>query len=447
MDAKSQRALSRRTFLKIGGVAVAGSTLSLTGTSCQKQDESRIKGYRTLGRTGFKASEIAFGGDPATTEVVRYAYDKGINYFDTAETYLGGDSERRIGKAMQFMDRSKIFITTKLKFDMDATEEHIIDRFRKCLERMQTDYADALFIHGADNAQIVKHEGFHSAVEKLKAEGRVKHAGLSCHGPEDEEGESMESVLTPAIEDGRFDLLLMTYNFLNEVEAERVLAACKARNIGTTAMKTSPGVIEIETFDPDNPTETQSYMLWRFEKEGFSREVAIERIRSSLKDQESTQKKIEPFAKKYGVVSNEELRKVCAQWVLSNPDMHTVCFTVVGFEEVDMFVPLSGTKVDQLAIDFLNDFQLAYGNQYCRHGCNQCTANCAYRLPVSRIMRYSYYFTMQGREKYAIGKYRELEEKNASRCVTCEAPCTGTCPYGVNIQANLASAHSLLKLG
>jgi predicted aldo/keto reductase-like oxidoreductase len=447
MDAKSRGALSRRTFLKIGGAAVAGSTLSLTGTSCQKQDESRIKEYRTLGRTGFKASDISFGGDPATTEVVRYAYDKGINYFDTAESYLGGDAERRIGKAMQFMDRSKIFITTKLKFGMDETERNIIDRYRKCLERMQTDYADALSIHAADNSQIVKHEGFHSAVEKLKAEGRVKHAGLSCHGPEEEGAESMESVLTTAIEDGRFDLLLMSYNFLNEVEAERVLAASKARNIGTTAMKTSPGLIEIETFDPDNPTETQEYLLWRFDKEGFSKKEAIERIHDTLKDQERIREKIVPFAKKYGVVSNEELRKVCAQWVLSNQDMHTVGITVVGFKEIDMFVPLSGTKVDQEAIDFLNDFQLAYGSQYCRHGCNQCAANCAHRLPVSRIMRYSYYFTLQGREKYAMSKYRELKDKNASRCVTCEAPCTGTCPYGVNIQANLASAHSLLKLG
>jgi len=447
MNDKKREALNRRTFLKIGGAAVAGSTLSLTATSSQKQEEIRIKEYRTLGRTGFKASDISFGGDPATTEVVRYAYDKGINYFDTAESYLGGEAERRIGKAMQFMDRSKIFITTKLGFDMNETEQNIIKRFRKCLERMKTDYADALFIHGAENSKIVKHKGFHSAMKKLKAEGRVKHAGLSCHGPENEKEESMESVLMSAIEDGRFDLLLMTYNFLNEVEAERVLAACKAKNIGTTAMKTSPGVIEIETFDPDNPTETQAYMLWRFEKEGFSKKEAIKRIQDSLKDQKVTLKKIEPFAKKYGIVNNDSLRKVCAQWVLSNRDMHTVCFTVVGFKEVDMFVPLSGTKVDQAAIAFLKDFQRAYGNQYCRHGCNQCTANCAYRIPVSRIMRYSYYFAMQGREKYAMGKYRELREKNASRCVTCAAPCTGTCPYGMNIQANLASAHSLLKLG
>jgi predicted aldo/keto reductase-like oxidoreductase len=257
----------------------------------------------------------------------------------------------------------------------------------------------------------------------------------------------MESVLTTAIEDGRFDLLLMSYNFLNEVEAERVLAACKARNIGTTAMKTSPGVIEIETFDPENPTETQAYLLWRFEKEGFSKKEAIDRIQDSLKDQERTQKKIVPFAEKYGIVSNEDLRKVCAQWVLSNPDMHTVCVTVVGFKEIDLFVPISGIQVDQAAIEFLSDFQQAYGNQYCRHGCNQCAARCAHGLPVSRIMRYSYYYALQGREKYAMSKYRELRGKNAAQCVTCNAPCTGTCPHGVNIQANLASAHSLLELG
>ena len=57
------------------------------------------------------------------------------------------------------------------------------------------------------------------------------------------------------LEDGRFDLMLMAYNFMNRDRGNRVLAACKKKNIGTTAMKTKPGTIEIDPFDPENPSE------------------------------------------------------------------------------------------------------------------------------------------------------------------------------------------------
>ena len=437
--------LSRRNFLKIGGAAVAGSTISFT-TGCDKVDNTKIKEYRTLGRTGFKCSDIALGGLPNDGDVVRYAYDKGVNYFDTAESYGRGEAETRIGNAMQFMDRTKIFITTKIHFEADETEEGLLERYAKCLERMKTDYADALYIHAVDNVEILNHKGFHSAIEKLKAEGRVKHAGVSCHGPRGDEGDSMEKILTAAADDGRFDLFLLSYNFMNEEEAERVLAICKAKNIGTTAMKTSPGVVTVDDFDPENPTEQQAGWLKNMEERGMSREAAIERINNFLAGQRETIEETKPFAEKYGITSNEQLRMVSLQWVLSNPDMHTVCMGLPSFEDWDKYIPLSGTKVDQLAAEFLNDFQLAYNKQYCRHGCTKCVSACPQNLPVSTIMRYSYYFNMQKREKYAMGKYAALKDKNATACLTCSAPCADACPHGVNIQAQLLTAHSMLTL-
>jgi len=452
MDKKLHESLDRRTFLKLGGVTFAGSTLSFTSSSCQKQDEGNIKQYRTLGRTGFQVSDIAMGWGPTSSDLVRYAYDKGINYLDTAEGYGDGEAERRIGKAMQFMDRKKIWITTKLHIDLEDTEENLLERFSKCLERMKTDYADALFIHGASNLEIIKHKGFHSAVKKLKADGRLKHAGLSCHGPYGKEGDTIENVPIAAIEDGRFDLMLLIYNFMNKKEAERVLAACKEKNIGTTAMKTSPGLIHTDSFDPQNPTIKQESLLKELEERGLSREQANERfydqLRRDRRQKESDEKTIrdtKSFAEKYGVVNNEELRRVSMQWVLSNPDMHTVCLGVSTFDELDMFVAVSGIKVNRAASEFLNNFKLAYSNRYCRHGCNQCVESCTHHLPVSTIMRYSYYFAMQKREKYAMGKYAKLRE-TASQCLTCSAPCVDACPHGVNIQANLVSAHSLLTL-
>ena len=434
---------TRRDFFKVGGIVAAGSVL----TRCEGQkEEGKVKQYRTLGRTGFKVSDIALGGLPNSGDVVRYAYDKGINYFDTAESYGNGEAEKRIGNAMEFMDRSKIWITTKIHFEMEETEESLLERYRKCLERMKTIYADALFIHVARNKELVKHAGFHSAIEKLKAEGRVKHAGLSWHGPENENDEPLDEVLIAAAEDGRFDLMLLSYNFMLKEEAERALAVCKEKNIGTTAMKSSPGVISVDPFDPENPSEEHAEWLKSMEERGIAREQAIERIFNYLKGQEEKIEETKPFAEKYGITSNEQLRMISLQWVLNNPDMHTVCMGLRTFEDLDKFIPLSGTKVDQASAQFLKEFEYAYNDQYCRHGCAQCVHQCTHKLPVSAIMRYSYYFVMQGREKHAMAKYSNLGSRNGSLCMGCDAPCKGSCPYGVNIQANLVKAHSTLSL-
>lgn len=444
-ERNEKNGLTRRRFIQLGSAAVAGSTLSFT--ACQNDGEGKIKEYRRLGRTGFKVSDIAIGGSGIKTEVVRYAYDKGINYIDTGESYGRGRAESQIGGAMPFIDRKKVWITTKLNINMETTEEEILERCGKCLERLKTEYVDALSLHSPNRAELIGHEGFHSAIEKLKADGRVRYTGISCHGPRGREGDSMEKVLTAAAEDGRFDLMLLVYNFMNKDAAERVLAACKQKNIGTTAMKSSPGIIQVDTFDPDNPTDQQAqWMKSLIEERGQTREQAIQRIQRMLDRQMSTAEETRPFAEQYGITTNEQLRKVSLQWVLNNPDMHTVCMSMVTFEDVDQFVPLSGTKVDHVALDALHDFEVAYNGLYCRHGCNTCVEKCAYHLPVSTIMRYSYYFEMQGRQKYAMSKYAELKDQNGARCLTCDADCKGACPHGVNIQANVLAAHALLSL-
>ena len=88
--AKIADALSRRRFLKAGGVVLAGSALA----SCKRApvpdatgvtDEPRIRRYRTLGRTGFQVSDVSLGGLPENGNVVRYAYDHGINLFDNVK--------------------------------------------------------------------------------------------------------------------------------------------------------------------------------------------------------------------------------------------------------------------------------------------------------------------------------------------------------------------------
>jgi predicted aldo/keto reductase-like oxidoreductase len=140
------------------------------------------------------------------------------------------------------------------------------------------------------------------------------------------------------------------------------------------------------------------------------------------------------------------MRDTAIKWVLQNDDMHAVCVRMRSFEDVDRFAALSGSKMELAERRFLDEFRLAHGGLYCRHGCAECLGTCSAGLPVSTIMRYSYYFTGQGREKEAMGRYARLGEASGARCMGCNAPCDGACPHGVDIRANMLSAHSLLTL-
>jgi predicted aldo/keto reductase-like oxidoreductase len=113
---------------------------------------------------------------------------------------------------------------------------------------------------------------------------------------------------------------------------------------------------------------------------------------------------------------------------------------------VDKVVALSGTPMNPVEEEMLEELAAALEDQYCRHGCNTCTPGCPHNVPVSTIMRYAYYYEMQGHEKLAMQKYAGLGTANASACQTCAAPCTGLCPHGIDIQPQMLQAHSLLTL-
>ena len=111
---------------------------------------------RRLGRTNLQVSIVGFGGtwisQLTTTEavdVVRKAFDCGINYFDTAK--LDGDSEEKIGTALQDV-RDKCFIATKMG---SRTKKESLEDFRSSLERLKTDRLDLIQLHGIDDEKTL----------------------------------------------------------------------------------------------------------------------------------------------------------------------------------------------------------------------------------------------------------------------------------------------------
>ena len=445
--------LDRRAFFRVGG---AGAALlagcAHTGPRDPAADPPRPPPTRerVLGRTGFRVPEISIGtGRLSDANVIRYAYDRGVRLFDTAEAYGNGDSERKIGEAMKHLDRDRIFLVTKLKIGLKETEESILRRFGQCLERLQTPYVNALYSHSVTDLRIVTHAGFHAAVRRLKADGKLRHAGISSHGPRGGKGDSMEQVHLAAVEDGRYDMQLLVYNFMNPGPGARILSAAQKRNVGTALMKTSPGRLRIAPLDPAHPSEEHERMLRRMVAGGATRPQALAKLAQMLahevRERKTHGERFDAFVREHGITADRQLREKAILWAKENGNAGTVLVSMPDFEAVDRFVPLTGRRLTAREAALLRSYADLRGAEYCRHGCADCSGACPHDVPVSTIMRYAYYFG-QGRERDAIDKYAALPERVAEACLGCSAPCAGACPHGVRIQAQVASAHGLLSV-
>ena len=354
---KTPGGITRRRLLAAGSAAALGiaagpvlGRMLADEVAAGTGDTPLISRYRILGRTGFKVGDISMGcGSIAESNVVRYAYDHGINLFDTAESYGNGDSESKIGEAMKHMQRDKIFIVTKVDIAENPDQQNLVERFNGCLERLQTSYADALYAHGIADLELVEYEPFLKACAQLKSEGKLKHAGISSHGPRGDEPDAMDTVLLKAAEVGHYDVMLLSYGFLNAEEGERVLKACKEKKIGTTIMKSSTGLMEIPVLDLDNPSDKIQEWFEYLEGQGNTHEQSIERIKNHLEREgprlKDSFEKSKPFIKKYGIKTQEELDLKSFQWVLRNPDAHTICPSMPTFDALDRVLPLTGTQL------------------------------------------------------------------------------------------------------
>lgn len=431
--------MNRRNFLRnstIGmvGAGVLGGTPLLKAEATTANAPLKIKAYRTLGRTGFKVSDISTGGNP-NPAVLRVLLESGVNYIDTAESYANGESERTIGTVIKDFDRKSLFITTKLSFRGGSTKESILERTHKCLERLQTDYIDCMMIHSCQTAAEVKTEGFHEAMKQLKSEGKVRFVGISNHGatygPVDE---PMEKVLLAAVEDGRFDVMLLVYNFIQQEAGERVLKACAAKNIGCTLMKTKP---------VDKYFIMKEMVEERAKKEGKEIPEETKKMMAAFKERADMASE---FMKKNNITDPREIRDAAVRFVLKSPHVHTVCINFRSFDDIDPFLKLSGSPMTAADEKKLSLYRKGCGSFYCRHACGVCESRCPHGVPVNTIMRYNHYFEFQGREKEAMQKYAMLSAPRADLCETCTGHCETACPYNVHIHGLLNHAHRNLSL-
>lgn len=196
--------------------------------------------YRTLGETGLLVSEIGFGTipilsgdvpvlpsyyspDPETAAVVmRCAFDLGCNLFDTAIVPEYGDAEIKLGRFAAQVERSKLIISDKSRcFSGNDMYQAVLT---SC-ENLGT-YADLYFVHQVDaehEEEVFEPYGALAALTELKAEGRIRFAGIASH---------YYDILLRGVRDSRVDVLQGSGNIFERGMLERMEEETEFRRKG-----------------------------------------------------------------------------------------------------------------------------------------------------------------------------------------------------------------------
>jgi len=159
--------------------------------------------YKTLGDTGLLVSTLCFGtmtfhggtglfraigtvDQAGAAALVKASIDAGINFFDTADVYSEGESEKALGQSLKNLNipRTEVVIATKVfgrtgpgRNDVGASRGHIMDAVDASLRRLQTDHIDLYQIHGND--AITPIEETLRALDTLVQQGKVRYIGVS----------------------------------------------------------------------------------------------------------------------------------------------------------------------------------------------------------------------------------------------------------------------------
>lgn len=159
--------------------------------------------YKTLGNTGLLVSQLCFGtmtfsggegfwknigtvDQAGADELIKTSVDGGINFFDTADVYSEGESEKILGQSLRNLNiaRKDVVIATKVygrvgpgRNDVGASRGHIMDAVDSSLTRLQMDHIDLYQIHGNDSVTPV--EETLRALDTLVTQGKVRYIGCS----------------------------------------------------------------------------------------------------------------------------------------------------------------------------------------------------------------------------------------------------------------------------
>jgi len=403
---------ARRSFLKMFALGTAAASLapvissSPPATSVQTAKADKIfkddMVYRRLGRTGLYISEISLGGSPLPDERLLFQLiERGINYIDTSDSYENGNCERKVGRLFKAVGREKIHIHARFHLQGPWTEASLIASVEGSLRRLATDYADIVGIHGVEKPEHLTDERVLGAFEKLKAQGKLRFRGLTCHI-------NQHLVIPKAVESGLYDMVQIGYNvfdiqeivkkvktysdYLGESGIGKLIHLAHGRDVGVTAMK----VLKIGGRRQD---------LAAFKTEGTT------------------------------------LYQAMLKWALENKQLAAAVTEILNDQEMNEDLAVVGRPLTKKERTMLYAHVASKARSFC-HLCGLCQAACPEGLRTADISRHLAYLESYGKRSRARAEYARLRP-TAPDCRDCGA-CERACPYGLPVRERTRQAQGLL---
>jgi len=329
----------------------------------------------------------------ASVELFMRAYELGVNFFDTAYLYDGGDSERALGEFLKHVPREKVIIQDKNPVGHQWWQlpgnEAPASLWRRCLEemleRLGVDYIDVCLFHDTQlvtfRILVKAKNGLLQEALKAKEEGLIKHIGFSSHDI------PFHIISMIEMSDGAIESIVIQYNLLDR-RNEPVIDYCRKNDIGVAIMGPIGGGRLI------HPSEV--------------------------------------YQKALGAHSTPEL---ALRFVLSNPGVSTAMSGMNSLDQLEQnaavasdMKPLSSEELE--LIDKIQKENERLLNLYCT-GCNYCMP-CPNGVNIPANFAALITLRVHGLKQLAINQYKALGEANAEACVNC-GECVGKCPQHIDI--------------
>ena len=381
---------TRRYFLKAACTGGAASMLTLKPKTVLASGDAVIVPTRPFGKTGIEVPILGFGTSLHVAFgqlLLKQAVKWGVTYWDTAHTYMGGNSEKAIGKYFEKYpaDRKKVFLVTKSHaWSADDRNRDL----NESLERMQTDYIDLYFAHGVGSVTELDAQ-MQRWAQKAKAEGKIRYFGFSTH-------RNVEQCMLAAPSLGWIDGIMMRYNFrsMHSDQMRRAVEACARAGIGLTAMKTQGGG-QVKT---DTPTELK--LAGRFLSKGFTDAQA----------------------------------KLKAVW--QKPLIASICSEMPNMTLLMSNVAASVNKISLSAGDMqlLREYAQETRSDYCAGCADICESATPTDVPIADVMRYLMYARSYGHQNKAATHFKKIPQQIREQIIHLDyASAEQKCPRKIEI--------------
>ena len=287
--------------------------------------------YRAMGRCGLKLSALSLGGWTTFGEsikdvdtvgaIIRAAYERGVNFFDMADAYAGGEAERVMGQALREFPRHTLVLSSKVfrpmsddVNDRGLSRKHIMEAVDRSLRRIGTDYLDLYFCH-RDDPETPLEESVR-AMDDLVRAGKVLYWGTSEWPPAKIE-EALDiagrALYRPQVEQSLCNLLART-------RVERDLASLlQQRGLGVVVWGPLAFGLLTGKYDDGLPEGTRLARVAAL-REAWYRKDYVDRVR-----------RLRPFAERLGVTRAQ----LALAWLLDRPHVSSVITGAVSVEQLE----------------------------------------------------------------------------------------------------------------